>query len=63
MAVEDLQLLEQLDTGIVVIDGAGIVVRWNAHAQRILGLSADAAIGRPWVELLTVVRGTDIAGS
>jgi hypothetical protein len=29
---QDLQLLEQLEAGIAMLDAAGIVVRWNAHA-------------------------------
>jgi PAS domain S-box-containing protein len=62
LAVEDLQLLEQLEAGIVIMDGAGIVVRWNTHAQRILGLASKSAVGRPWIDLLSVVRGGDIAG-
>jgi hypothetical protein len=43
LAVEDLQLFEQLEAGIVVIDGAGIAVRWNAHARRTLSTAADRA--------------------
>jgi hypothetical protein len=43
LAVEDFQLLEQLEAGIVVIDGAAIVVRWNAHARRTLSIAADRA--------------------
>jgi PAS domain S-box-containing protein len=62
LAVEDLRLLEQLETGIVVIDGAGIVVRWNEHAERILGLSADEAVGRPWTDVINVVQGGNVAG-
>jgi len=62
LAVADLQLLEQLQAGIVIMDSAGKVVRWNSHAETILGLSADAALGRPWSELLTIVRGADISG-
>ena len=60
--MEDLQLLEQLEAGIVVMDGAGVVVRWNRHAERIFGLPADQAVGRPWAGLVSVVRGQDIAG-
>jgi PAS domain S-box-containing protein len=63
LAVEDLRLLEQLETGIVVIDGAGIIVRWNAHADRILGLSADEAVGRPWSEVVDIVGGGRIGGN
>jgi PAS domain S-box-containing protein len=62
LAVEDLQLFERLEAGIVVTDGAGIVVRWNAHARRLLGLSAKAAVGQPLTELLSVMSGADIAG-
>ncbi len=62
LAVEDLQLLEQLEAGIVVMDGAGVVVRWNAHAERILGLPATQAIGARWADLLSVVRGGEVAG-
>jgi PAS domain S-box-containing protein len=62
LAVDDIQLLEQLEAGIVVMDPAGLVVRWNEHAQQILGVSAQDAIGRPWSELLTVVGGEEIVG-
>ena len=60
--MDDLQLLEQLEAGIVVLDGAGVVVRWNRYAENILGLTADQAIGRPWIGLLSVVGGEDFAG-
>jgi PAS domain S-box-containing protein len=63
LALEDLRLLEQLETGIVVIDGAGIIVRWNAHAERILGLSAAEAVGRPWLDLVSILQGGRIGGS
>jgi hypothetical protein len=29
---QDLQLPEQLEAGIAMMDAAGIVARWNAHA-------------------------------
>ena len=61
MATEDLQLLNQLEAGIVVMDGAGVVVRWNPHAERILGLPAADAIGRPWADFVAVVRGGIVA--
>ena len=59
---EDVQLLDQLEAGIVVMDGAGVVVRWNGHAERILGVPAADAVGRPWADLIAVVRGGDVAG-
>src|SRR5450830_888680 len=61
-ANEDGQLLDQLEAGIVVIDGAGVVVRWNAHAERILGVPAADAIGRPWTDIAAVVRGGNETG-
>jgi PAS domain S-box-containing protein len=62
LASEDVRLLEQLEAGIVVMDGAGIVVRWNAHAERLLGVPAAEAIGRPWTDFLAVIRGDKVAG-
>ncbi|MGA3057500.1 MAG: PAS domain S-box protein, partial [Candidatus Limnocylindrales bacterium] len=59
---QDLQLLEQLEAGIAMMDAAGIVVRWNAHAERILGRAAGDALGRRWTEIVSVVRGDDITG-
>ncbi|HEX7612583.1 MAG TPA: PAS domain S-box protein, partial [Candidatus Limnocylindrales bacterium] len=61
-ASEDVQLLDQLEAGIVVMDGAGVVVRWNAHAERILGVPAADAVGRPWAEIVAVVRGGNVTG-
>ena len=63
LASEDVQLLDQLEAGIAVMDGAGIVVRWNAHAERLLGVPASDAIGRPWVDFVAVVRGCTVTGS
>jgi PAS domain S-box-containing protein len=60
---EDTNLLGRLDAGVAVMDGAGIVVRWNEHAERLLGLKAADAVGHPWRELLEVVGGEEFAGS
>jgi PAS domain S-box-containing protein len=59
LAVEDLQLLEQLEAGIVVIDAAGVVVRWNGYAQRLIGIDVKSAEGHPLAELLQIAGGTD----
>jgi PAS domain S-box-containing protein len=59
---QDLQLFERLEAGIVLVDAAGIVVRWNSNAERILGLATDDALGRPWTEFMTVVRDDGIGG-
>ena len=55
-------MIDQLEAGIVVIDATGVVARWSAHAERILGVPAADAIGRPWAELVVVVRGCNVAG-
>ncbi len=60
--IDDFQLLEQLDAGVAVMDAAGIVVRWNKHAERILGIAPDEAIGRPWAGFMAVLRGGAVAG-
>jgi PAS domain S-box-containing protein len=57
VADEDLRLLEQLEAGIVVVDPAGLVVYWNGNAERILGLSAAEAVGRPWTESVVLLHG------
>ncbi|HEX7590856.1 MAG TPA: response regulator [Candidatus Limnocylindrales bacterium] len=61
MAFEDTQLLDQLEAGIVIIDQAGLVVRWNDHASRILRITAPEALGHPWRELVRVVGGDSFA--
>ena len=43
-------------------DEAGIVVRWNAHACRILGPTPEEAIGRRWTELVAIVGGPGASG-
>ena len=63
LVAEDLKLLEQLDAGLAVVDPAGIVVLWNAAASRILGLDATDAIGTPWIDCLTLVRGSESGGA
>jgi PAS domain S-box-containing protein len=63
LAVEDLQLLEQLEAGIVVIDPAGVIVRWNGYAQRLLGIAPESAVGRQLAELLSVTGGADVSSS
>ena len=59
---DEHQLLERLGAAIVVMDSAGVVVHWNADAERILGLPASQALNQPWTSLVTVVRGGDISG-
>ncbi len=60
---EDLKLLEQLGAGLAIVDPAGRVVFWNDDAARILGVSAAGALGTPWADCLTLVRGDDSGGA
>jgi PAS domain S-box-containing protein len=59
LANEDGQLLDQLEAGIVVVDGSGAVLHWNAPAERILGVAAADAMGRRFDEFVAVVPETD----
>jgi PAS domain S-box-containing protein len=59
---DDFPLMDELEAGVAVMDGAGTIVRWNSHAERILGLSAADAIGKPWADVLAVVGGENMAG-
>jgi PAS domain-containing protein len=62
LATKDLQLLEQLEAGVAVMDAAGIVVGWNVHAERILGIPKGEALGKPWASLIAVVGGAGVTG-
>jgi PAS domain S-box-containing protein len=46
--------------GVYVIDRHGMILFWNAAAERILGHSADEVVGRPCNDVL---RGRDCAGN
>jgi PAS domain S-box-containing protein len=60
LANEDGRLLDQLEAGIVVVDGSGAILHWNAPAERILGVSAADAIGRGFDELVAVLQDGDV---
>jgi PAS domain S-box-containing protein len=60
---QDLRLLEQLGAGLAIVDPAGRVVLWNDDAARILGIPAADALGTPWVDCLTLIRGDDTGGA
>ncbi len=51
------QLVEAAPDGIVVADGAGLVVAFNLAASRLTGLAATGALGRPLVEVLPLEDG------
>lgn len=39
--------LEAAGDGIIVIDTAGVIRGWNAHAARLFGFTPEQAIGQP----------------
>jgi PAS domain-containing protein len=45
------QLSASLNSGFVLIDGAGVIRQLNAFGGRLLGVDPDAFIGRPFEEL------------
>ncbi|MFP5380133.1 MAG: PAS domain S-box protein, partial [Vicinamibacteria bacterium] len=47
-------VIEQVDEAIVTVDLEGVVTSWNRGAVQLTGTPADAALGRPWPD---VVRG------
>ncbi len=52
---EDFRLLVEgsTDHAIMMIDPHGMIMSWNSGAERIIGLSAQQAIGRPVANLFT----------
>ena len=60
---DDLELLARLKAGLAIVDPAGMVVLWNDDAARILGIAPSDAIGTPWVDCLTLVRGDRTGGA
>ena len=46
---------------IIMIDGAGHIIYWNRAAERILGYSAEEAVGKPVHEFLAPARFEDKA--
>ena len=58
-------IFEQASEAIVVARADGVVTAWNAAAERMHGIAAGEAIGRPIDELLliTSIEGVPAAGS
>ncbi len=52
-------VLDAIQDGIYTVDGAGRITCWNAAAERILGISRDAALGRPFRDVVPRPEGTD----
>jgi PAS domain S-box-containing protein len=47
----DSYLLDQVEVAVMAVDPEGVVFRWNRHAERIYGWSAEEATGRSLVDL------------
>jgi two-component system NtrC family sensor kinase len=58
-------IFEQASEAIVVASGDGVVTAWNTAAERMHGIAANEAIGRPIDELLliTTIEGVPTAES
>ena len=52
---EDFRLLVEASTdhAIMMLDPQGVILSWNSGAERILGLSAEQAVGRPVSNIFT----------
>jgi PAS domain S-box-containing protein len=46
------RVLENVGDGVFLLDGNGVIRLWNAAAEAITGLSAEAVLGRPVAEAL-----------
>ena len=54
---EEIEIfLNSTREGIIAVDRNGVVTVWNRGAERILRLSAAAAVGRPIVEVIPITR-------
>jgi PAS domain S-box-containing protein len=58
-------IFEQASEAIVVASADGVVTAWNAAAERMHGIAAGDAVGRPIDELLAVtsIDGVSVAGA
>ncbi|HEX8273371.1 MAG TPA: PAS domain-containing protein [Longimicrobiaceae bacterium] len=52
-------VLEAIRDGIYTLDEAGRITYWNAAAERLLGIPREAALGRPFREVLPRPDGDD----
>lgn len=44
-------MVESISSILIVLDGEDVVAHWNETAARVFGMDADAAVGRPLLEL------------
>jgi signal transduction histidine kinase len=55
---QDKTAYDDLPDGVLVIDDAQTVVLFNPAAERLLGISADSAVGRDFREIVPLVDET-----
>ena len=56
-------LLDGMDAALCAFDADGVVTHWNREAERILGWTAEEAVGRQGLRGLGGARGRRRAGA
>ena len=52
-------ILDNMDDGVVTVDGHGLIVGFNAAAGTILGIAPDTCIGRLFADVFVLAEGLD----
>ena len=52
-------ILDSMDNGVIALDFEGKIITFNASASRLLGVSADAALGKYYPEVFFGQEGND----
>jgi two-component system, cell cycle sensor histidine kinase and response regulator CckA len=55
------QVLEQVQTAVIVTDMDGVVTYWNTQAERLYGWRADEVMGHPIVDLTVIPEHVETA--
>ncbi|HET7697076.1 MAG TPA: EAL domain-containing protein [Vicinamibacterales bacterium] len=54
------EVIEHLDQGMSVIDGAGVVTQWNDALERLVKCDAERAVGVPLVSVVPALARTEL---
>ena len=52
-------ILDNMDDGVVTVDGHGVITSFNAAAGTILGIAPDTCIGRLFADVFVLAEGLD----
>lgn len=63
LAERNRQILETAREAFVAVDGDGLIVAWNAEAERVFGWTREEAIGRPVTGTIMPLGGVAGAGT